>query len=127
MAVATLVYANVKQGVESDGMRSVEATVTFSVPGTDTYTTTGVPIVLADLGLTNLRKAYVQASQFVDTPYTFASWQTSQNPTCAAFVDITSVGTTAAPRLVLFKANAEHTAAAINAAQAFRIKFVGFA
>jgi len=133
MAVATISYTNVKQGVETDGQRSVEATINFSVPGTDTYTTGGVPLNLAALGLVRLTKSYETKWHQPFVPYedpfiTLATWKTSQSTTTfSSFVDTTTVGTALLPTLVIFSAGAEKTAAAIPTSWSgiLRYRFVG--
>lgn len=137
MATATITYTNVKQGVEADGFRSVEGTIVFSTPGTDTYATNGIDLNLANIGLTRLRKAYEVklgtsvSGSFEDNFITLAAWKTSQATTTFNwFVDTATNGTSAAPLLVIYQAGAEKTNAQAIAASwsgAIRIKLVGTA
>ena len=133
MAVATISYTNITPGVETDGQRSIEATINFSTPGTDTYTTTGIPLNLAALGLVKVTKSYEikwhkPADPYVDPFITLAQWKTEQTTTTFSwFIDTATNATALAPRMVIWAAGAEQAAAAIPASWSgiIRARFVG--
>lgn len=128
MAAATTVATNIRQGVDSDGLRFVTATITFSTPGTDTYTTNGVPIDLTAIGLRSVRAVFEEKTRTVDTSLlTQAGWATTQATTTnSAFVDIATNGTPEAPKLVIMTAGAA-LSGAIPASFSYRFRFVGTA
>jgi len=119
---AVVSYSNTVQGVESDGLRSVETTIDFD---TGTYTAGGIPIPLGPLGLRTVNKAYIVCSAHVDNQYTQALWTTGQSTvTAAAFVTLASPASPEAPRLVIFVAAAE-SSGAVAASRQFRVRLVG--
>lgn len=127
MTAATCVFSNVSQHVESDGKRSVEATVTFSTPGTDTYTTNGVPISLKAIGLRTINSVYEIKEKKVNGFTTLALWQTTQATTTnSCYVDVATNGTPEAPLLVIYTAGAA-LSGAIPASFSYRLRFVGTA
>lgn len=126
MAAASCVFTNVRQGVESNGKRSVTATVAFSTPGTDTYTTNGVPILLNQLGLKTVNSVFEEKTKTVDTTLiTQAGWATTQATTTnSCFVDVATNGTPEAPKLVIMTAGAA-LSGAIPASFKYRLRFIG--
>lgn len=125
MAAATIVLTDKREHVETDGRRSVEATVTFSTPGTDTYTTGGIPVPMLALGLRTLNKVYeIKTNAGL---FTFGEWGVSQGTTTnSVYFDTIFGGTPEAPKMIIFVAGVAHTGA-LPASWKYRLRFVGTA